>query len=57
MIRWTSLTLAILASGLSLTADVKKDRIKFMDVDEFKMLELKRLEGGSVYIYILVYDM
>jgi hypothetical protein len=26
------LTLAIFASGLSLTADVKKDRIKFMDV-------------------------
>jgi hypothetical protein len=32
MILWTSLTLAIFASGLSLTADVKKDRIKFMDV-------------------------
>ena len=32
MMRSTSWTLAIFASGLSLTADVKKDRTKFIDV-------------------------
>lgn len=32
IIRWTSSTLAIFVSGLNLTADVKKDRTKFMDV-------------------------
>lgn len=50
MILWTSLTLAILASGLSLTADVKKDRIKFMDVESWDA-GLKSGEVCCVYIY------
>lgn len=45
MMLLTSFSTAIFASGLSLAADVKKDRIKFMDV---LMLESKSIKEGVV---------